>query len=105
MFTTIYLLLFIIFFSLGVFIGKKFTITFNPKIPIPVNEKVTIDLSSQYDTLIEMKPPLSFFGVTEDKIDIILLKDNSTLTTFEEQIKKLLQNNQVYLRVMVFRKD
>jgi len=114
MFTILYSLLFIIFFSLGFLVGKKYQEHFfydKPNLQHTFSEKqnkncvlfpsISIELSKQYDTIGEVSKGVSFLGILKDRIDLILLKESDILSREDKHIKDLITENKVFLRVIV----
>ena len=115
MFTTLYFSFFIFFLIIGFFIGKKYQEYFysplNSTTKIQKDDflnnisnslkKIPIDLSSQYDILSRVEEPFTYIGLKENKIDLIIAKQDENLNDIEDQITNIVNNNNIFLRVIV----
>ncbi|MEI6222466.1 MAG: hypothetical protein WCP97_06905 [bacterium] len=121
MFLYLYTLFFLVFFSLGFIIGKKYQEFFfassSSSQPEKNNEEInftnteilqfpphpfdTLKFSNQYATIVKAYDVIDGIGITTDRLDIILCKENTELTPEEKQIESIINNNQVYCKIII----
>lgn len=122
MFLIIYAFLFFIFVLLGFFIGRKYQqysayevvpppiedVSPTPLPPPPLSIQFpphvldTIDFTHQYDKIVKVYNSIQGIGIkNNEKIDIIICKKEAHLSPEEQHIEQLINNNQIYFKILL----